>query len=102
MYQLISQNLYRALQVAKQVYEETQAEGPTTLAIQLAENHKFLLDSVTDQEIIALSALIQGVERGKLFKAASAQIVASGQGGDGQPLGSPLGIQPFPPKDLGH
>ena len=93
---LISPNLYQALIVATRVNEECKAEGPTTLALELADKHRPLLDSITDEEIIRLGALVQALERGKLFKAAATQDAQQTAPGPSQPLDSLHPLEPTP------
>lgn len=101
MGELISANLYQALKVAQVVNEECRPEGPTTLALELVNKHRALLDSVTDEEIIRLSALVQALERGKLFKAAATQEAAGGPDDYLRSVGTLLGVHPTPTRKEG-
>jgi hypothetical protein len=91
---IISIGLYKALMMAAIVSEECKPEGPTTLALELADKHRPLLDSITDEEIIKLGALVQALERGKLFKAA--QEAQQAAPGPSQPLDTPPAVEATP------
>lgn len=91
---IISEQLWGAMKIADMVRERINSEGPTTLALELVSSHPDLLRSIDDAELIRVTALLQSLERGKLFLIAASQVAEEQPERAGEHPGSLLGVHP--------